>query len=143
MALALVVVNCTHAILNPGFAMWHMQFLPNRLRASFFSSQSIGVAVLVAGATMGASALVDAFKATPHKMCIRDRDEGEAPRNMRKDEITFPSGVSAFWSREAKPAVRTVTDWNRAFISFFGQPMAGSPSDCGLPSSLALSLIHI
>ena len=62
-ALALVVVNCTHAILNPGFAMWHMQFLPNRLRASFFSSQSIGVAVLVAGATMGASALVDAFKA--------------------------------------------------------------------------------
>lgn len=56
-ALALVVVNCTHAILNPGFAMWHMQFLPNRLRASFFSSQSIGVAVLVAGATMGASAV--------------------------------------------------------------------------------------
>jgi hypothetical protein len=61
-ALALVLVNCTHAFLNPGFAMWHTQFLPNQIRPAFFASQSIGVAVLVAVVTMGASALVDVFK---------------------------------------------------------------------------------
>jgi len=62
-ALALVIVNCTHAMLNPGFSMWHMQFLPNRFRAAYFSTQSIAVAVIVAAVTMGASALVDVFKA--------------------------------------------------------------------------------
>ena len=62
-ALALIFVNCTHAMLNPGFCMWHMQFLPNRFRAAYFSTQSIAVAVIVAAVTMGASALVDVFKA--------------------------------------------------------------------------------
>ena len=62
-ALALIVVNCTNAIIGPGISMWHLQFLPKEVRAGYFSSQSMGVAVLVAIATMGASALVDAFKA--------------------------------------------------------------------------------
>lgn len=62
-ALALIVVNCTNAIIGPGISMWHLQFLPKEVRAGYFSSQSMGVAVLVAVVTMGASALVDAFKA--------------------------------------------------------------------------------
>lgn len=62
-ALALIVVNCTNAIIGPGMSMWHLQFLPKEVRAGFFSSQSMGIAVLVAVVTMGASALVDAFKA--------------------------------------------------------------------------------
>ncbi len=62
-ALALIVVNCTNAIIGPGISMWHLQFLPKEVRAGYFSSQSMGVAVMVAIATMGASALVDAFKA--------------------------------------------------------------------------------
>lgn len=62
-ALALIVVNCTNAIIGPGMSMWHLQFLPKEVRAGFFSSQSMGIAVLVAIVTMGASALVDAFKA--------------------------------------------------------------------------------
>lgn len=62
-ALALIVVNCTNAIIGPGISMWHLQFLPKEVRAGYFSSQSMGVALLVAVVTMGASALVDAFKA--------------------------------------------------------------------------------
>ncbi len=62
-ALALIVVNCTNAIIGPGISMWHLQFLPKEVRAGYFSSQSMGVAVLVAIVTMGASALVDVFKA--------------------------------------------------------------------------------
>ena len=67
-ALALVVVNCTHAFLNPGFAVWHTQLLPNQIRPAFFTTQSVGIAVLVAVFTMGASALVDVFKASGNEL---------------------------------------------------------------------------
>lgn len=61
-AVTVGLVNCIHATLNPGFNMWHMQFLPNRVRANYFSTQSVAVSVLVAVVTMGASCLVDIFK---------------------------------------------------------------------------------
>jgi Na+/melibiose symporter-like transporter len=67
-ALTIGIVNCIHATLNPGFNMWHMQFLPNRVRASYYSTQSVAVAVLVAVITMGASFFVDAFKSSGREL---------------------------------------------------------------------------
>ena len=42
----------------------------------------------------------------------------EPPTSIRKSATAFDTSDSAFWSKVAKPAVRSVTDWNSAAISF-------------------------
>ena len=61
-AVTVGIVNCIHAVLDPGFITWHKQFLPDRVRAHYFSTQSVAVGVTAAAVTLGASRLVDVFK---------------------------------------------------------------------------------
>jgi len=67
-AFAIALVNATHAFINPGFTVWHYQFLPSNVRSSYFSTQNIAVTVLVAAVTMGASKMVDIFSAAGNEI---------------------------------------------------------------------------
>lgn len=62
-AMCVAVVNLLNALSAPGISVWHLQSIPSRVRASFFSLVTMTVGAVVAIFNLGGSALVDVFKA--------------------------------------------------------------------------------
>lgn len=64
LALCVLFVNVLNAVIAPAMSVWHIGHIPPRVRVSYFSVVSILNGVCVAACNMGASALVDRFKAS-------------------------------------------------------------------------------
>lgn len=58
-----LMVQFTNALTAPGYNIWHIQFLPQRVRVRYFSLLSMTNGILVACFNLLGSAVVDHFKA--------------------------------------------------------------------------------
>ncbi len=58
-----LIVNALNAIMAPGFSIWHIQFLPQRVRTRYFPMLTMTNGIVVALVTLAASGAVDLFKA--------------------------------------------------------------------------------
>ena len=62
LALSVFVVNALNALMAPGFSVWHIAHIPQRVRVSYFSVVSVLNGVFVAVVNLVASRAVDSFK---------------------------------------------------------------------------------
>ena len=68
MAAALLLGNGCNILVASGFPAWHIGFLPENIRGRFFALSGIVNSVFTALATLGASVLADAAKASGRQM---------------------------------------------------------------------------
>ncbi len=61
-AASILVINVLNAAVAPGMTVWHIQFTPQHIRPRFFSLISMTNGLIVAGAVLISSFLVDLFK---------------------------------------------------------------------------------
>ncbi len=63
LALSVFVINALGALMSPGFSVWHIAHIPQRVRVSYFSVVSMLNGIFVAVMNLAASQVVDRFKA--------------------------------------------------------------------------------
>lgn len=61
--ICVAIVNFANSLISPGISIWHIQSVPPKVRASYFSLVTMTVGPIVAICNLGGSALVDMFKA--------------------------------------------------------------------------------
>lgn len=59
LAITVLLVNVINAFIAPGLSIWHMQSVPNNVRAQFFSLITMTVGAVVAVMNLAGSAVVD------------------------------------------------------------------------------------
>lgn len=62
LALSVFLVNALGALMSPGYSVWHMAHIPQRVRVSFFSVVSMLNGIFVAVMNLAASRVLDSFK---------------------------------------------------------------------------------
>lgn len=62
LALSVFMVNALGAVMSPGFSVWHIAHIPQRVRVSYFSVVSMLNGIFVAVMNLAASRAVDSFK---------------------------------------------------------------------------------
>jgi len=62
MGASVLLVNLLSAICSPGFTVWFISFIPENMRARFFSMTTVANGIVVTVAAIGAGALADYFK---------------------------------------------------------------------------------
>ena len=60
---AVLVLNVTSALITSGYSVWHIQFIPNRIRVNYFSLVTMTNGIVVAVFNLLAGYVLDHFKA--------------------------------------------------------------------------------
>jgi len=63
-----LLINLINAISSPGFSVWHLKSIPESIRAKFFSFYGISCSIVTYAIILGASRIVDVFKASGNEM---------------------------------------------------------------------------
>ncbi len=64
------LANIILALFSSGYPIWHLKFIPDEVRAEYFSINSLTNAILGCGASLGASIAADALRGSPHEQSI-------------------------------------------------------------------------
>lgn len=64
------LANIILALFSSGYPIWHLKFIPDEVRAEYFSISSLVNAVLGCGASLGASIAADALSGSPNEQKI-------------------------------------------------------------------------
>lgn len=62
-AAAQLILNVLNALINSGYSVWHIQFIPNRIRVNYFTLITMTNGAIVALCNLAAGFVVDQFKA--------------------------------------------------------------------------------
>lgn len=64
------LANIILALFSSGYPIWHLKFIPDEVRAEYFSINSLTNAILGCGASLGASIAADALAGSPYEQKI-------------------------------------------------------------------------
>ena len=62
--------NIVNALFSSGYSAWHLNFIPNNIRAEYFSTASMIASFIGIGTGLISSLIADAFAASPHAYTI-------------------------------------------------------------------------
>ncbi len=62
--------NLINALFTGGYAAWHLNFIPNNVRAEYFSFQQVTATAISSAMLLASSFIADALRGTPHQMDI-------------------------------------------------------------------------
>ncbi|MBQ8954514.1 MAG: MFS transporter [Clostridia bacterium] len=62
--------NIVNALFSSGYSAWHLNFIPNNIRAEYFSTSSMIASFIGIGTGLISSLIADAFAASPHAYTI-------------------------------------------------------------------------
>lgn len=65
-----LLANIINALFSSGYSVWHLKFIPDEVRAEYFSVNTLMNAVLGCGASLGASIAADALAGSPHEQTV-------------------------------------------------------------------------
>lgn len=66
----LLIANMINAVFSAGFTVWHLNFIPNSVRANFFSVQQIINSCIGGVCALGSSLLADGLRNSPYEHTI-------------------------------------------------------------------------
>lgn len=69
-AVLMFVANVINFLFSPGYSVWHWNFLPDRVRAGFFTQSQFLTSLVVNTLVVGVSFAADALSGTEHEMTI-------------------------------------------------------------------------
>ncbi len=69
-AILMFVANVINFLFSPGYSVWHWNFLPDRVRAGFFTQSQFLTSLVVNTLVVGVSFAADALSGTEHEMTI-------------------------------------------------------------------------
>ena len=69
-AILMFVANVINFLFGPGYSVWHWNFLPDRVRAGFFTQSQFLTSLVVNTLVVGVSFAADALSGTEHEMTI-------------------------------------------------------------------------
>jgi hypothetical protein len=69
-AIIVFVSHLINALFTGGYAAWHLNFIPNKVRAEYFSFQQITATTISSAMLLASSFIADALRGTPHQMTI-------------------------------------------------------------------------
>ena len=69
-AILIFAANITNALFAGGYSAWHINFIPNNVRAEYFSTSSMISNFIALGTALISSLVADAFSASPYAYTI-------------------------------------------------------------------------
>ena len=64
------IASLINALITSGYTVWHLNFIPDDVRAKYFSFQQITSMVFAAITLLTSSSIADALSGTPHELEI-------------------------------------------------------------------------
>jgi len=66
--IAILCFNLVNAVIAPGFSVWHIKFIPQKIRAKYYSFYRMTIGIILYSAILLASAFVDYFKVSGNEL---------------------------------------------------------------------------
>ena len=66
--IAILGFNLINAIVSPGFSIWHIKFIPQKIRSKYYSFYRMTIGIVLYSTILLASAFVDHFKAAGNEL---------------------------------------------------------------------------